>query len=347
MLRFVGGAAVLLLLLLTSCNAPKNAMPALSKDSAFLIEQYWQQPVVDYHMAERKKVDSDHFQISYESIGEESNPTILLVMGHATTGVAWTKYLIEPLLEAGYHVIRYDNRDTGNSSWAADWSGKNRYDLSDMAGDGIRILDELGKKEAHVVGISMGGMIGQEMALAFPERVKTLTSIASTGHFFDPKVTSVSPDLAWKNVRMGLKYGMNPTEYIKKIQRRCQVISYLRRDKEITPEMIQVYTAFSKFENELQNKNPKAGKHHTAAIRKSGSRLDRLMILKLPVLILHGKEDQLVVPKHVSRYAPLLRNQKTVWIEEMGHVPTYEHDARMAREIIQFLQSDLVTENTK
>lgn len=328
----------LLIAALCSCNAPKNAMPKLSKDSAFLIEQYWEHPVQDFHLGELRKVDSDHFQISYESIGDESNPTVLLVMGHGTTGVAWTKHLINPLLEAGYHVIRYDNRDTGNTSWAADWSQKRSYDLLDMAKDGLRVLDAVGKKEAHVVGISMGGMIAQEMALNFPERVKTLTSIASTGHFFDPKVTSLSPDLLWKNIRMGLKYGAEPKDYVKKIQRRCQVVSYLRTDTVITPEMIQAYTAFSKFEHDMQNKNPKAGKHHSKAIRKSGSRLDELMILKMPVLIIHGTEDQLVVPKHVSRYAPMIRNQQTIWIEGMGHVPKYEHDERMGKEIARFLK---------
>jgi pimeloyl-ACP methyl ester carboxylesterase len=123
-------------------------------------------------------------------------PTVLLIMGLGLQLIAWPKEMVDGLEAAGYRVIRFDNRDAGLSSrmesmgkpnlmWASlqyklGFTPAAPYSLSDMAADAIGVLDALGVAQAHVVGVSMGGMIAQRVALAAPQRVRSLTSIMSS-----------------------------------------------------------------------------------------------------------------------------------------------------------------------
>ena len=122
-----------------------------------------------------KKVPSGKLEIWSEDFGDAANPTVLLVMGAGAGAVHWEPYLYEPLVAAGYHVIRYDNRDIGLSTWV-DYE-KDPYTVADMAGDAIAVLDAFAIDRAHLIGASMGGMISQQVALDHPERLRSLTSI--------------------------------------------------------------------------------------------------------------------------------------------------------------------------
>ncbi len=134
-----------------------------------------------------------------EDFGEPGAPLILLVMGLAMPGVAWPDPLVAGLVAAGYRVLRFDNRDCGRSTKLAGGTGQSLraaiarallrravsapYTLDDMAADTVGLLDALGIARAHVVGVSMGGMIAQNVAARYPGRVASLTSImASTGN---------------------------------------------------------------------------------------------------------------------------------------------------------------------
>ena len=129
--------------------------------------------------------------IVYETIGDPSDPPLLLVMGLGMQLIHWDLELCEQLAERGFHVIRFDNRDAGLSSKVsapvpnvmrlmAGLPTKVPYLLSDMAADTFGLLDHLGIERAHVVGTSMGGMIAQQMAIEAPERVLSLASMMST-----------------------------------------------------------------------------------------------------------------------------------------------------------------------
>ncbi|MEO1714481.1 MAG: alpha/beta hydrolase, partial [Bacteroidota bacterium] len=132
--------------------------------------------------------------------------TVLLIMGHSSTMMLFPEHFINPICEAGYQVIRYDNRGTGQSDWVKDWNRKNAYDLEDMVGDGLAVLDANGVQQAHVVGVSMGGMIAQSMAIHYGDRVKTLTSIMSSGYMMDPEIKAVNPAYQKELVRRILRY---------------------------------------------------------------------------------------------------------------------------------------------
>ena len=135
-------------------------------------------------------------EICYQTFGDPSGDPLLLVMGLGGPMTWWSPEFCAALADAGFFVIRYDNRDTGRSSrmkgrvsrrmlarsFVSPPSRRPRpaYTLDDMADDGFGLLDHLGIDAAHVCGISMGGMIAQTMALLHPERVLSLTSIMST-----------------------------------------------------------------------------------------------------------------------------------------------------------------------
>src|SRR5262245_17723422 len=128
-------------------------------------------------MSERT-IRANGIEIWCEDFGHPSDPAILLVMGAGGQAVLWPDEFVGALWEAGHRVIRYDNRDTGQST-CCDFA-TSPYALGDMARDAVGVLDALGIERAHVVGASMGGMIGQTLAIEHPERLRSLTSIMSS-----------------------------------------------------------------------------------------------------------------------------------------------------------------------
>ena len=132
--------------------------------------------------------------IEYETFGDPAAPPVLLIMGFAGQLTLWDPGFCADLADAGFYVIRYDNRDVGLSTWLDDTGEPDLlallggdasapYSIADMAADAAGLLDALGLDAAHIVGVSMGGMIAQAFAIDHPARVRTLTSImSSTGN---------------------------------------------------------------------------------------------------------------------------------------------------------------------
>ncbi len=139
------------------------------------------------------KIAANGIEIFYDIHGSPSDPTILLIMGLSAQMTSWDDSFVAELATRGFHVIRFDNRDIGLSTWfdaagvadmaaafAAGTIPPPVYTLSDMASDGAGLLGALGISEAHIVGASMGGMIAQTFAIEHPDKCLTLTSIFST-----------------------------------------------------------------------------------------------------------------------------------------------------------------------
>src|SRR4051812_48453028 len=129
--------------------------------------------------------------LCYETFGDPADPAILLIMGLGTQMVAWREEFCRRLVDRGFYVIRYDNRDCGKSTSMEGRPPTTRelvlrrvkdlaYPLSDLAGDAAGLLDHLGIERAHIVGASMGGMIAQHFAMSHPDRTLSLVSIMST-----------------------------------------------------------------------------------------------------------------------------------------------------------------------
>ncbi|MGB1240981.1 MAG: alpha/beta fold hydrolase [Chitinophagales bacterium] len=263
---------------------------------------------------------SGNINIWYESMMPNGTPkgTVLLVMGYGTTILGWPAHFYQPLIDEGYHVIRYDNRGLGMSDWMKGWDKKNPYTLEDMAKDGMAVLDALDIEKAHIIGVSMGGMIGQRMAISHSERVLTLTSIMSSGYMGDPAFPPVAKSFQHNLVRLTLKYLIRSNSR-KAAKFSIGVRMALRGDG---PYEVNLKDAVQKAfyeRHKRRGSNPKVRDQHGAAIAASGSRLQELKHLDLPILVVHGKSDPLVIFPHGEKSASMMPNAKTLWIEGMGH----------------------------
>ena len=275
---------------------------------------------------EGKKIPVNGIEIYYETFGNPENPAVLLIMGLDAQCVIWSMNFIEPLVAAGYYVIRFDNRDIGLSTWIDDWDRSRPYTLEDMARDTVGLLNALNIEKAHIVGASMGGMIAQRIALSHTEKVLSLTSMISSGYTLNPKAAKdtfnkmlyVAAPFIAKNFKIRNKIVQN------KVTVEDCVNNYRRLVGTKYPYNETYYKQlFSWSILERKGQNPKARLQQFCAIAASGSRLKELPNIKVPTLIFHGTDDPLVPPIHAKIYAPLIPKAKMIWMEGVGHeLPT-------------------------
>jgi pimeloyl-ACP methyl ester carboxylesterase len=143
-------------------------------------------------LSDERVAPANGIELAYQEAGDQNGRPLLMIMGLATQMVAWDSDFCAMLAECGFRVVRFDNRDIGHSNWIGEAGVPSRFDmlsgrratsaytLADMAEDTFGLMDHLGIESAHLVGASMGGMIGQEMAIRRPQRVRSLVSMMST-----------------------------------------------------------------------------------------------------------------------------------------------------------------------
>ncbi len=269
------------------------------------------------------KAPVNGIEIYYETFGESKSPAILLIMGLDAQCVIYGENVIKPLVEAGFYVIRFDNRDIGLSTWMNDtWHRSRPYSLEDMAKDSVELLDFLQIKQTHIIGVSMGGMIAQHIAIDFPEKVLSLTSIMSSGYTLNPEIASnFKHKFALKILPFLIKRLYIKNKYSNhKISVGSYVATYrFLRGKRFEFDETYFRQAFTEGIEIRKGQNPRARYQQFCAIVASGSRLKKLHQIKAPTLVVHGTDDPLVNPKHSEIYAPLIPNSKLLMIEGMGH----------------------------
>lgn len=266
--------------------------------------------------------NTNGIELYYESFGNEADTAIVLIMGLDAQCILWSMNFIEPLVNAGYRVIRFDNRDIGLSTWMNDWRRSNPYTLEDMAMDTVGLLDFLGIEKAHFIGASMGGMITQRLAISHQERVLSITSIMSTAHPLDSEsIANFSQKILAKFAPKLIKWvGLNN----KWTKHKVTVDGYLATYKFLSGTKYQFdrqhFTELFKYGIETRKgQNPHARFRQFCAVIASGSRLKELDKIKAPALILHGTADKLVPIAHSKKYAPLIKNSKFIELEGIGH----------------------------
>lgn len=264
--------------------------------------------------------------ICYETFGDPSQPPMLLVAGLGCQMIEWDDALCEQLAAAGFWVIRYDNRDVGLSTkldafgipdlQSLPTSDRFRqpqphlsppYTLRDMAADGIGLLDELGIASAHVVGISMGGMIVQHMAIHWPHRLRSMASIMSSSG--DPSLPGVDariqpliqPDPigmdAFVNYYVTWEQAIGGPHYPRSAD-------YLRR-------MAQAIY--------LRGRHAPGKARQTAAIRLSPPWHEALGGVTTPTLVIHGDVDPLLPLAHGEDTARRISHAELLVIKGWGH----------------------------
>lgn len=261
-------------------------------------------------------------EICYETHGDPDGEPLLLVMGLGTQLIGWPIELCDALVDRGFFVVRYDNRDTGLSTKFANVGAdflttflKARqgepvevaYRLSDMAADGIGLLDHLGIDSAHVVGASMGGMIAQTMAIEHPTRVRTLTSIMSTTGDLD--VGEPTPQ--------AMEALLRPVPTTREDAIAASVAATkLIGSPDHFDEAVARERAAAAYDRCF---NPAGTARQLLAIASSGSRAEGLAQLDLPTVVIHGDVDPLVTPSGGQRTAELIPGAELIMLEGMGH----------------------------
>ena len=297
-----------------------NTGPSLPPGSKEAADNVLSSELPELITGETGVAKSGDLDIWYEVINPVDSPraTVLLVMGYATTALAWPDHFIQPLVDSGYQVVRFDNRGVGMSDWVENWDADNPYTLEDMGEDAIAILDDLGVEKAHVVGTSMGGMIAQRMAINHSDRLLTLTSIMSSGYAADPNLPSGSSNFQWNVLKLSLKYGLIPSER-NAIFFVCSIHNMLAGDGgyDLSLEEAAQRTLYEV--RHRRGMNRAVPNQHASAIITSGSLYDKLGSITAPTLVIHGKSDPLVLFEHGEKNATMISNAKTIWIDGMGH----------------------------
>ncbi|MCL4683600.1 alpha/beta hydrolase [Myxococcota bacterium] len=263
-------------------------------------------------------------EIEYETFGRPEDPALLLVMGLGAQMILWHEEFCEALASRGRHVVRFDNRDVGRSTWF-DAAGtpdlmatmaaaakrqpvSSAYRLRDMAADAAGLLDALGIDSAHVVGASMGGMIAQTLAIEHPARVRTLTSIMSTtGH---PDLPAATPEA------MAVLLTPAPTERDAAIERAVAVWRTIGSPGfPVDEDELRAQSARA-FDRGV---NPAGIARQLVAILASGSRRESLRAVQAPTLVIHGSADPLVPEAAGRDTAASVPGAELLLIDGMGH----------------------------
>ena len=243
-------------------------------------------------------------ELYYDTFGDPSNPTLLLINGLGSQCINYADEWCERFAAEGYQVVRFDNRDTGLSSKLDD----TEYGLADMARDAIAVLDAVGAQQAHVMGLSMGGMIVQRLAIDHPDRLLSMTSVMSrTG---EEEYGQSSPD--------ALAFLMAPPAESREeyIENHVKALRVYGSKAEWLDDDVSRERAAAAYDRCFC---PQGVGRQMMAVMRDGSRADDLRKVNVPTLVLHGSRETLIDPSGGRRTAELIPGARYVEIEGMGH----------------------------
>lgn len=265
------------------------------------------------------RAKANGIELEYEYFGDPHDPALLLIMGLGAQLLSWNEELCEMLAGAGFHVIRFDNRDSGLSSWMdaagpPDIAGalagqpKPAYSLDDLAADAVGLLDALGIAKAHIVGASMGGYLAQLVAINHPERVLTLTSVMS-----GPANTEGVPP---KPEGVSVLIVRPPSTRDERIEQAMEI----RRTLIGPADPFDVVEERRRAERDIDRAyHPVGTGRQLVSIMAAHPRLDQLRRLTVPVLVMHGEADVLIPVENGRIVAGAIPGARLIEFEGMGH----------------------------
>ncbi len=281
--------------------------------------------------------------IWWEDFGDLKNPTVVFIMGAYTNSQAWPMSLINLLVQNNYHVVRFDNRDSGKSTWFGKRNFfenliklfpsfllkyliryviqsnykkppdlkivKSPYDLNDMANDAMALMKYLKIEKAHLVGASMGGLIAQTIALSNPEIVSSLTLMVTSPGIRDERLSKPDPvflDGMTESALMMIKN--NQKEAMLKTFKASMGSRFSYDDEEI-----------EELFNMVNDHGTNTYAFHSKAIEKTPSYLDKLKDIKIPTLIINGSEDPLIPIDHAYALSEGITESELYVMTGVGH----------------------------
>jgi pimeloyl-ACP methyl ester carboxylesterase len=250
--------------------------------------------------------------IEYEIMGDPNDPPVLLMMGLGAQLTSWDSDFCDALCNRGYYVVRYDHRDVGLSSWFDDsdksGSGEPVYSLSDMASDALGLLDVLNVETAHIVGLSMGGLIAQTFAINYPMRIETLVSImSSTGS----RVVGRPRPEALAALR-----APTPRTRDEAIEQSVTMWKTIWSPRLSFDEQYVRGRAGAAYDRAF---HPSGSIRHWAAVIAQPDRTEELRKISTPTLVIHGDADILVDCSGGMATAEAIPNAQLMLIPGMGH----------------------------
>jgi pimeloyl-ACP methyl ester carboxylesterase len=263
-------------------------------------------------------------RLAYQSIGNESDPALLLVMGLGGQLIHWPDEVVAALCQQGYRVIRYDNRDVGLSTWNSPPANPNLtyevlryklgldvsapYSLTDMADDALGLMDALNVQQFHVLGASMGGMIAQHLADIAPQRIESLTLIMTS---------SGAQGLPMPNpALMQLLAERGAPNREAALEQQADLLAALGSPTIKDDRAALLEQAAASYDRAF---NPEGVKRQILAILAEPSRVELLNRLRLPVLVVHGTADPLLPVMHGVHVAAHIQGSQLRLIPGLAH----------------------------
>jgi len=270
-------------------------------------------------------VTANGISIEYETFGDPAKPALALIMGLGAQMIFWQDDFCRQLMERGFHVVRFDNRDCGRSrhfqelgipdvgaAMTASLSGEPvpspPYALRDMAADVVGLLDALGIERAHVVGASMGGMIAQTVAIEHPARVRSMTSIMSTTG--NREVPPATPEAM---TALLTPSPSDRAEFIDHMVKTFRIVGSPGFEFDEASFRDRVGRAFDR------SYDPSGVARQLVAVLADGDRRERLRSVRVPTLVIHGRHDPLVPVEGGVDTADAVPGARLLVIEGMGH----------------------------
>jgi len=271
--------------------------------------------------------ENNGVKIFYRDYGPVDGDPILMVHGLGAQLVHWPPHLITFLQAHNFRPITYDNRDVGLSSrflgtpsFALDYIKyflrlpiKSEYTIDDMANDGVKLLETLNIKQAHVLGTSMGGMIAQIISAQYPQKVKSFTLIASTASTPSP---INAPSKAIRDLM--LERSKNPNASVEEvIKREIKFVSLIGMEGRVvdTPEFRE-----ETIKNLDRAQDGSGYARQLLSILASKDRLRKIQKIKAPTLIIHGRQDPMIRLKNAYKMHKLIPHSKLKIIDDMRHL---------------------------
>ncbi|MFI0796198.1 alpha/beta fold hydrolase [Micromonospora rubida] len=294
---------------------------------------------------DEKFVRSGELRLWTERFGDPAAPPVLLIMGTSVQGIGWPEELVAALVDGGCQVIRYDHRDTGRSD-TVDFA-VNPYALADMAADAAAVLDGHGVPAAHVVGISLGGAIGQWLALHRAPRVRTLTVLSSSpmgnnpgpawarAFTGQPPVAGELPPPTPRFVEHVLASARAPRgTHRERVDADVRTWRVLNGD--VLPFDEDAARRFVERSHERAGDHAAATQHDLAGRRFEDDRRASLSAVAAPTLVVHGAEDPLFPTAHGEALAAQIPGARLEVVPGMGHHPFFAPgmSARIAEMIL-------------
>jgi len=273
-----------------------------------------------FSLSEERLAPVNGIEIAYQEMGDPDGEPLLLIMGLAVQMIGWDEEFCAMLAERGFRVVRFDNRDIGHSTLLDEAGVANRLDalfgrrstapylLRDMAADTEGLMDHLGIDAAHLVGVSMGGMIAQTIAIHQPQRVRSLVSMMSTTGNRWLGMPS------WR--AFGVLMASQPQQREAAIERAVHTFKTIGSPAyPMDEERFREIAARS-----YDRSHSRAGvARQLHAITASGDRTSDLRKLRLPVTVIHGSADLLIRPAAGRATAKAIRGADLCIIDGMGH----------------------------